>query len=84
MASNAEILAQARELPIDERLALSVQIAEEAINEREQGLSEADRDRVAEVLARRVEGPFEQLQGKEAFTSLVMKKAAEINAGRNA
>ena len=82
MSTSSELLEKARELPLDERLMLSVQIAEDAAREQAQALSADERGRIDAVLADRVDGSFEPLPTEDKFMAQVKERAAEIKAAR--
>jgi hypothetical protein len=82
MSTSSDLLEQARELPLDERLTLSVQIAEDAAREQAQSLSADERGRIDTVLADRVGGSFEPLPTEDEFMAQVKDRAAEIKAAR--
>lgn len=69
MSTAAEILARVRELPIEERLALGMRIAEVAADECARSVSDWQCDQIKSVLADRVEGHFEDLPSKKAFSA---------------
>jgi len=77
MITSSEILEQARKLSIDERLVLSVQMAEEAAGEQAQRLSASEREHIDGVLSSRVDDECEPLPSEEEFMKRVRAKAAE-------